>query len=307
MHARARGAQPRPRPPTPRSGRPCVCRCRTRRALLQMRCISRRIGTVIQPTCVVSLVYGSFDKGYAVSAANRIHAAAPAGGSGLQVRGPKSGDDFDFDSLQDTDFLVICASSQNGFPPRNLVDFAHQLLLAVETGDPECFAHMRHAVWGEGDPRWLGTFMNVPRFIDLLLEECGSTRFYARGEAQEPHAPSSTVNCEVDDWAPGMWQAALHCVSADAATASAPVPWDAQWAAASSAHHHDIRAFDLETLVRRYGELKSPPSRFAHVDEPYKNMLAAVRREQETQEQQRRARMAARAASQKTTRSPSDS
>lgn len=250
-------------------------------------------------------MYGSFDKGYGLNAAKKISAAVPAGG-GIQVRGPQPGDEFDFDSLQETDFLVLCSSSQNGFPPRNLVDFAHQLLLATETGDPGCFSHLQHAVWGEGDPRWLNTFMNVPRYIDLLLEECGSRRFYARGEADEPHAPSNTVTCEVEDWIPGMWAAALHCALADAATAPKPVTWDAQWAVTRSSHHHNIHAFDLETIIRRYGELKTAPSRFAQPDDAYQSMLEAVQREQEEQERKRRARMAARAARAHNTRIPSE-
>ena len=119
-------------------------------------------------------MYGSFEKGYAIQSARAIHELAPEGSEcPLVVHEPVAADAFDFNSLKDTQYLVLCVSSQNGFPPLNFVDFAHQLLLAAETGEEDCMAHLQHAVWGEGDPRWRKTFMNVPRYMDLLLEECG--------------------------------------------------------------------------------------------------------------------------------------
>ena len=104
----------------------------------------------------------------------------------MRVCEPLSGDDFDFDSLASIDMLILCCSSQTGFPPANLVEFSHQLLLAAETGVTGSLSHLSHTVWGNGDARWYNTYMNVPRVVDVLLESCGSQRFYARGEAGEP-------------------------------------------------------------------------------------------------------------------------
>jgi len=234
---------------------------------------------------VVAIVFGSFHMGLAEDAARALARMAPPG---WQVRQPVSGEDFDFDSLAHTDVLIVCTSSANGFPPPNYAEFAHQLLLAAETGEPDGLAHLQHAVWGEGDPRWQKTFMNVPRFTDLLLEECGSRRFFARGESMEPHAPTRLDRCESSDWAPAMWKALGSAQAADPAVA-----WDAQWAYLPSEHHHDMRIPSLEALVRRHGELRRPTSSFASPDDEYRQLLDSVRREAEERQARARARAAA--------------
>ena len=258
-----------------------------------MSIFTRRLCARATRPATVAIVYGSFEKGYAKTAASAIRRLAP---TGLNVLDPQAGDEFNFDSLAETQFLVLCTSSQNGYPPLNLSNFAHQLLLAVDTGEPGCLSHLQHAVWGEGDERWFKTFMNVPRFLDLMLEECGSQRFYARGEANEPHAPTDMTRCEVEEWAPAMWDAAMRRSSDRGAAAPEAVAWDAQWAVHGSPHHHDVSPFDLEALVRRQGEPKAPPSIFAQPDDIYLDMLAKLRREREEREarmRERRARAAA--------------
>ena len=192
-------------------------------------------------------------------------------------------------------YLVLSTSSQNGFPPGNFVDFAHQLLLAHETGEPGFLSHMRHAVWGNGDPRWFGTYMNVPRFVDELLEDCGSRRFYARGEANEPHAPTRSTRCEVDDWASGMWQAMSDDATQQDDDDAPPVPWDALWEHASSPHHHDVRSFgELAVLIKRYGPLSRRPSSFARPDAHYLKLVDDYRKLQQQRAEQLRERMEAR-------------
>lgn len=94
---------------------------------------------------VVSIVYGSFEKGFSSRDAKVIRSRAP---NGINISGPKRGTELDFNSLKDTTHLIICTSSQNGFPPENFADFTHQLLLAAETGDEGCLSHMKHAVFG---------------------------------------------------------------------------------------------------------------------------------------------------------------
>ena len=254
----------------------------------------RALSAGAAPHKVVSIVFGSFDKGYALRSAKAIYDAAPEGR--LKVREPQSGEDFDFNSLQETDFLVLCTSSMNGFPPHNFAEFAHQLLLAAETGEEDCLSKLQHAVWGEGDERWLRTFMSVPRYMDLLLEDCGSRRFYSRGEANEPHAPTGSTQCEAEVWAGGMWEAAMRSTAAGDGGAP-PVAWDAQWEYEPSPHHHDVTEWDLETLVRRCGTLARPPSSFARPDGVYHDMIEGVRREQEELRARAARRKAALAAS----------
>ena len=232
---------------------------------------------------VVALVYGSFEKGYSSRDAADIFKRAPPG---IVVREPQPGDAFDFDSLRDATHLVLCTSSQNGFPPANLVEFAHQLLLAADTGGDACLAHLQHCVWGNGDERWFKTFMNVPRYMDLLLEDCGSRRFYARGEADEPHAPTGADRCTLDGWAAGMWNA-LPPREDDRTS----VAWDALWAYQPSPRHQDVREFYLEALVERYGELSGAPSVFARPDNGYWNMIESIRREKEARERERLERL----------------
>lgn len=247
---------------------------------------------------VVSIVYGSFDKGYSQHDANKMYKQWQSGSYGLRVLPPQSGAEFEFDSLKDTDVLVVCCSSQTGFPCDNFAEFAHQLMLVSETGEEGCLSHLQHAVWGNGDPRWIESYMNVPRFIDLLLEDCGSRRFYARGEMDEPHAPTSTECCQADTWGLGMWGAATALADADAPGARADaVPWDAQWASASSPFHHRVSPFELEVLVRRNGELQGAPSLFARPDDVYHEMIQRVRNEvREREEEQARRRAARKAA-----------
>ena len=233
---------------------------------------------------VVAIVYGSFDKDLSLRDAEELHRTAPPN---IEVREPVAGDAFDFDSLATATHLVVAASSQNGFPPHNFVDFAHQLLLTAETGDDDCLGHLSHAVWGNGDDRWYKTFMNVPRYVDLLLEECGSRRFYARGEYDEPHAPTGADSCEAPVWAAGMWDA----LQADASADAPPVAWNALWEYQPSPRHHDVSEYGLDVLVRRYGELSGMPTTFARPDDVYHQMIEGVRREREERERARLERL----------------
>ena len=235
----------------------------------------------------VAIVYGSFERGFALAAANTIRSLAP---DGIHLNEPQSGTQLDFNALKDVQFLILASSSQNGFPPANLSDFAHNLLLAAQTGEDGCLSHLQHAVWGEGDERWRNTFMNVPRVMDLVLQECGSRRFYSRGEANEPHAPTGAERVEVTQWAHGMW-AALQNAAREGVQ---PVPWDAQWATMPSSIHHEVAGLELEALVRRHGELRGSPSVFARPDDVYHAMIDEVRREREDREARVARRRAAR-------------
>merc|ERR1712066_1205477 len=56
-----------------------------------------------------------------------------------------------------------------GMPPPEFKDFAHHLLTAA-TKSPGCLKHLQHAVYGNGDETYYNTFMNMPRYMDLLLD-----------------------------------------------------------------------------------------------------------------------------------------
>ena len=260
---------------------------------------------------IVSIVYGSFESGRSKRDAHAMYQLHTSHARGLRVREPQSGHEFDFNLLQATDILILCCSSQTGYPPANLVEFAHQLQLAAETGDAGCLGHLRHAVWGNGDARWFDTFMNV------LLEACGSRRFYARGEAGEPHAPTRAQSSDLANWAAAMWAEASTLAAPVAAAATdrggggdrtreagaqhgalSTVAWDAQWMAGASPHHHAVTPWALEALVRRNGELQCAPSVFAkpetHAYQLYQNMLERVREEARMRQEEQARRRAAR-------------
>jgi len=206
----------------------------------------------------VALVYGSFFMGDSERDIKTIKDSFP-GIDGLEVMEPSTGDDFNFDSLKDCKFLIVCTSSQYGFPPKNFGQFAHHLLTAA-TNHSGCLSHLQHAVYGNGDETYFKTFMNMPRYMDMLLEKCGSRRFYARGETGEPHAPLDTDKCRCLEWAPAMWKAVADAAKDPTAAA---VPWDALWAKQSSEHHHKVTQFDLTKLEKKSGKAKATPQMFS--------------------------------------------
>lgn len=207
----------------------------------------------------VALVYGSFFMGDSERDIGTIHQGFPKI-EGLEVAAPVKGNDFDFDTLKDCKLLIVCTSSQYGMPPPEFKDFAHHLLTAA-TKHPGCLKHLQHAVWGNGDETYFNTFMNMPRYMDLLLERCGSRRFYARGETGEPHAPMDTAKCTCDEWTPKMWDAAAAAVKEG--PGAAPVPWDALWAKQASEHHHDVTEWDLAKLEKKLGKPAASPAMFS--------------------------------------------
>merc|ERR1712187_785197 len=177
------------------------------------------------------------------------------GKEGLEVTDPVEGDKFNFDTLKDCSHLVVCTSSQYGMPPPNFKTFAHHLLTAA-TNHPGCLSHLQHAVHGNGDDTYFKTYMNMPRYMGLLLEKCDSKRFFARGETGEPHAPLDTEKCRCKDWTSMMWQAPK-------APPAEPVAWDALWAKQSSEHHHKVTEWTLAKLETKLGMPASTPVMFS--------------------------------------------
>jgi len=208
----------------------------------------------------VALVFGSFFMGDSERDIATIRETFPQC-EGLEVADPVAGADFDFDSLKNCKLLVVCTSSQYGFPPPNFEKFAHHLLTAA-TEHPGCLSHLQHAVFGNGDDTYFKTYMNMPRYMDLLLEKCGSRRFYARGENGEPHAPLDTDKVRCKDWAPAMWAAAQESVKEGSSFVN--VPWDALWAKQKSEHHHKVTQWDMKKLSNKMvGRKPASPAMFS--------------------------------------------
>jgi len=229
----------------------------------------------------VAIVYGSFCHDESLFDAQHIAQVLRGKCNGssddfLSVSQPEDGDSFDMDSLIDRNntgevsaatastaetgplaktagaptMLVVSTSSWNGYPPANLVNFSHQLKLASVT-NPGCLSHLTHAVWGNGDERWWGTYMNVPRYVDLLLEKCGSRRVYARGERGEPFAPSDILRCTVEDWADGLAEVVAGVNTEEEEEEVKTVSWDALWSDDTpSLRHQEVIQFDIESMLR---------------------------------------------------------
>jgi len=201
------------------------------------------------PPTDVALVYGSFFMGDSERDINDILAAKPEDLSGLSVSdAPIEGNDFDFNNLKDTKFLVVCTSSMYGNPPKNFWEFYYHLKAASENPNKP-LAGLQHAVFGNGDETYIDTYMNVPRVVDLLLERAGSRRFYARGECGEPHAPTGEDMVEAEAWAPGMWDALKAANDAQAPS----VEWAAHWEGAEPAHHDKYTDWDLSKIKKKFG------------------------------------------------------
>jgi len=208
----------------------------------------------------VALVYGSFFMGDSERNIAQIKEGFPKI-EGLTVADPVEGNSFDFNSLKDCKLLIVCTSSQYGMPPPNFKDFAHHLLQAA-TSNPGCLSHLQHAVYGNGDETYFNTYMNMPRYMDLLLEKCGSRRFFARGETGEPNAAVGTQSLKCVDWVPAMWSAAAGAVKEGGSQAPA-VPWDALWKEHPSEHHQKVTQWDEKKLVKKLGALKPAKSMFS--------------------------------------------
>jgi sulfite reductase alpha subunit-like flavoprotein len=202
----------------------------------------------------VALVYGSFFMGDCKRDIQTIYSGFPKI-DGLEVAEPKTGDEFNFDSLKDCKLLIVCTSSQYGMPPPNFKNFAHHLLTAA-TKHPGCLSHLQHAVYGNGDETYFKTYMNMPRYMDMLLEKAGSKRFFARGETGEPNAPLDTEKCTCKEWTPKMWEAAKS-------PPATPVPWDGLWAKHKSEHHSNVTQWDVAKLEKKLKFKPEAPAMFS--------------------------------------------
>jgi len=209
----------------------------------------------------VALVYGSFFMGDCRRDIDMIKDAFPCS-DGLEVASPVTGNNFEFDSLKECKFLVVCTSSMYAFPPDNFGDFAHHLLTAA-TKHPGCLAGLQHAVYGNGDDTYFSTYMNNPRYIDMLLEKCGSRRFFARGETGEPHAELETEKCRCSAWAPVMWKAAAQATDPKAPA----VAWDALWAKQKSEFHSEVTQWGLRELEEKLTRLPAAPAMFSKLSD----------------------------------------
>jgi len=200
----------------------------------------------------VAVVYGSFFMGDSRRDSATIVKTFPGGkASGLGPPKAVEGNDFNFNSLKNTKFLVVCTSSMYGNPPKNFWEFYYHLKAASQNpGKP--LKGLQHAVYGNGDETYYDTYMNVPRMIDHLLERAGSRRFFARGETSEPHAAVGVKMVDAAAWSPVMWDAMISA-SPDAT----PVSWGAHWDGSKTNHHDKVTDWDLKKLEKKFGKPKS--------------------------------------------------
>eukprot|EP00943_MAST-04B_sp_MAST-4B-sp1_P009204 g9204.t1 len=199
----------------------------------------------------VAVVFGSFFMGDSERDATDILAEFPD----CDFEKPASivaGNDFNFNSLKNTNFLVVCTSSMYGNPPKNFWEFYYHLKAASENPNKP-LKGLQHAVYGNGDETYFDTYMNVPRMVDELLERAGSRRFYPRGETGEPHNLVGTNMVSAASWGPGMWEAMKSANAEDA-----PVAWDAHWEGAKPNHHAKTTDWELRKLAKKFGEPSSP-------------------------------------------------
>lgn len=207
----------------------------------------------------VAFVYGSFSKEKNCIRDVKIVSDALPKDLGLDAKKPVEGKQFDFNSLKDLKVLVVCTSSKLGMPPPNLHSFAHHLLTAATT-NPGCLSHLRHVVCGSGQELYEDTYMNMPRYMDKLLEACGSRRFYNRGEFGEPNAALNTEECDPKEWASGMYKALADTLKADASgTPWSAIAWEALWEKKASEVHHNVTQWDINELGEQIKKDKQEP------------------------------------------------
>jgi hypothetical protein len=196
----------------------------------------------------IAVVYGSFFMGDSERDAAEIVSSFP-GIDGLAAPKAVTGNDFDFNSLANTKYLVVVTSSMYGNPPKNFWQFYYHLKAASENG-AQPLKGLKYAVYGNGDETYIDTYMNVPRMVDTLLEKAGATRFYARGETGEPHKPTGASMVEAPQWAAGMW-------GAISSPTDAPVAWDSCWEGSKPNHHTDVTDWDMAHLQKKFGKPES--------------------------------------------------
>lgn len=213
------------------------------------------------PATDVALVYGSFFMGDSKRDSSDILECFPKESKMSVSTTPIEGNNFNFNHLKDTKFLVVCTSSMYGNPPKNFWEFFYHLKAASENPNKP-LKGLQHAVYGNGDETYIDTYMNVPRIVDILLERAGSRRFFVRGETGEPCTPVVPEGLEAADWAPAMWKAML------AADASAPsVAWDGLWEGSKPEHHDKVTDWDMAYIEKKFG-VPATTSLFATADGP---------------------------------------
>jgi hypothetical protein len=115
----------------------------------------------------VAVVFGSFFMGDSESDAKMIVKLFPKCDLDAPAQ-PFTGNDFNFNSLKNTKYLVVCTSSMYGNPPKNFWEFYYHLKQASENPNKP-LKGLQHTVYGNGDETYYDTYMNVPRMIDQPL------------------------------------------------------------------------------------------------------------------------------------------
>mmetsp|Transcript_60469 Transcript_60469/g.70733 ORF Transcript_60469/g.70733 Transcript_60469/m.70733 type:complete len:164 (-) Transcript_60469:159-650(-) len=90
--------------------------------------------------------------------------------------------------------------------------------------------------------------MNVPQYVDLLLERCGSRRVYVRSE-RGPFAPFGIQRCTVEEWTEGLADVVTGVEAGREEGES--VSWNALWSEdAQSQRHEEVIQWDMESMLQ---------------------------------------------------------
>ncbi|MGF1472214.1 MAG: bifunctional cytochrome P450/NADPH--P450 reductase [Rubrobacteraceae bacterium] len=87
------------------------------------------------------------------------------------------------DKLPTEGAVVITASSYNGTPPDNAVQFFDWL--CNDSLGEDALKGVKYTVFGCGDHDWAATYQRVPKMIDSHMQSHGAESFYQRGEGDQ--------------------------------------------------------------------------------------------------------------------------
>jgi hypothetical protein len=155
----------------------------------------------------------------------------------LTVAPPCYANKIPFDDLPRYKFIVVATSTQLGFPPETLWELYYNLKKSADAG-LKPLVGVQHAVFGNGNPMYEETYMNVPRLVDIMLEKCGSRRFHPRGEV-----------CVISsaEWSAKMW---TSMKTAD--PNATPIAWDALWNGGKPPVHSTVVDKSLEEIAKAF-------------------------------------------------------
>lgn len=147
-----------------------------------------------QHSLPITVLYGS-NMGTSEEFARRIAADARRRGFPVQL----STLDEAIDTLPRTGFLIIIASTYNGYPPDNATRFKEWLASADIDG-----SGVRYAVFGCGNSQWMSSFQAFPNWLDAQFQQKGYAPLLAKGQAD---ASTAEFDEDFEQWYRRCWEA----------------------------------------------------------------------------------------------------